>query len=157
MGNTRSKILRMDTTPLTEWQQKYPLTLGKPTERTCYSLFGLEINPGWYPLVEDLIAKIEGHLAEKQALGLLDPDYPFSVFQIKEKYGTLRFYVSAADDTIFQWIHEAERKSASVCEMCGADGKLCGSSWLHTLCESCRTANGIDPLNTQLWGDDNGT
>lgn len=141
----------MDMTPLTTWQQKYPLTLGKSAEATCYSLFGLEINAGWYPLVEDLIAKIEGHLAEKQALGLLDPDYPFSVFQIKEKYGTLRFYVSAADDTIFQWIREAEAKSASVCEFCGADGKLCGSSWLHTLCEPCRVAQDIEPFDKTAW------
>ena len=147
----------MDTTPLTEWQQKYPLTLGKPEGNTCYSLFGLEINAGWYPLVEDLICKIEGRLAEKQALGLLDPDYPFSVQQIKEKFGTLRFYVYGADDTIYGWINEAEAKSASVCEFCGGDGKLCGSSWIHTLCESCRVAQGIETLNTQLWGDSNGT
>lgn len=134
------------------WRDRFPRTFGQVDEGSCFALFGLEINKGWYPIVEELAGKIEARLAEKEAMGLLDPDYPFSIFQIKEKYATLRVYVNSADDTIFKWIHEAEQKSKHTCEFCGAEGKVCGSTWIHTLCEPCRIQRNIEPFDKTAWG-----
>jgi hypothetical protein len=57
--------------------------------------------------------------------------------QVKEKYGTLRFYLSASTDEMENIIDEAERLSAITCEQCGADAKLRGTSWVTTLCDQC--------------------
>jgi len=123
---------------LASWIVQYPLCF----ERTGGSLvlaYGLEYGEGWNPIMEELLEKIEDHLAEKYAAGFRDSDNEFSIQQIKQKFGILRVYVSGADDTIHRWIFEAEHKSAAVCEMCGSPGSLhCaqGGYWLHTMCPS---------------------
>jgi ribosomal protein L37AE/L43A len=57
--------------------------------------------------------------------------------QLKEKYGTLRFYMTSGTKEMFDICNEAERKSAYVCEFCGAPGKLRRGGWLLTLCNAC--------------------
>ena len=62
----------------------------------------------------------------------------FAVSQVKEKFGTLRFYCSGTDK-IDQYVTMAEQLSAMTCELCGAPGKLdTTESWYRTLCEKCR-------------------
>lgn len=64
-------------------------------------------------------------------------DYP-RASQVKEKYGTLSFYMTHGTDEIFDLIGDAERKSAKVCEDCGKKGKLrTDRSWIKTLCSKC--------------------
>lgn len=55
--------------------------------------------------------------------------------QIKEKFGTLRFYVNGADDYCHGIINFAESMSACTCEVCGQLGKLNNQGWLKTRCE----------------------
>lgn len=57
--------------------------------------------------------------------------------QVKEKWGTLRFYITHGTDKMYDLISEAERKSATICESCGQPGTLRGSSWVETLCDEC--------------------
>jgi hypothetical protein len=57
--------------------------------------------------------------------------------QVKEKYGTLRFYMTTETDEMSSLIDEAELKSAVVCEDCGSTGKLRGGGWARTLCDDC--------------------
>jgi len=47
----------------------------------------------------------------------------FEVVQVKEKLGTLRFYVSHHTDTIDERIVEAQKESSRTCEVCGQPGK----------------------------------
>jgi len=127
--------MNMDATEQYEkWKMQYPLCF----ERTGSCMdFGLQCGSGWFPLLGRLLAKIEAHLAEKYAAGFRDPDYGFRIDQIKEKFGTLRFYVGGGDDQIFQWIVDAERESARTCELTGLSGTLHtkrGGFWLQTLC-----------------------
>lgn len=65
------------------------------------------------------------------------PEAPAQVVatQVKEKYGTLRFYVDYADDYVRGAIALAEHLSARTCETCGAAGKLRGDFWLSTRCD----------------------
>ena len=54
--------------------------------------------------------------------------------QVKEKYGTLRFYYNGGDDMISGMERMAEAMSAVTCEVCGAPGKTLGGGWIRTLC-----------------------
>lgn len=57
--------------------------------------------------------------------------------QVKEKFGTLRFYLTSGTDEMYDLIHEAEAKSATTCEDCGTPGKRRGGGWILTLCDQC--------------------
>ena len=56
--------------------------------------------------------------------------------QVKEKYGTLRFYYDGGDDFIHGAVAMAEGMSSRTCEVCGSPGKLFGGGWVSTLCET---------------------
>jgi hypothetical protein len=84
---------------------------------------------GWSKIVEELVQAAD----ESGAV----------ILQVKEKFGTLRFYVSGGNGALHALIDKAERRSASTCEACGADRpeddvKRTHSVWLRTLCARCR-------------------
>lgn len=58
-----------------------------------------------------------------------------TVTQVKEKYGTLRFYYSGGDEYIDGLVAMAESMSAATCEECGKPGRTNNNGWLRTLCE----------------------
>lgn len=98
---------------------------GDPME-TCMA-WGFECGDGWFELIKELSEKLE-------PLGAV-------AAQVKEKYGTLRFYIEGisegAFDEAYDLIDEAEEKSAEICEKCGQPGKLRGGGWVQTLCDEC--------------------
>lgn len=61
------------------------------------------------------------------------------VAQVKEKFGTLRFYYEGGDEYVAGLVSMAESMSAVTCEECGVPGKTGGDGWIRTLCDSCRT------------------
>lgn len=95
------------------------------------------VESGWYPLIADVDRQLRN----------LDPYY--IVHQVKQKFGTLRYYCWPSGDEpsgstldAFESItEEAERVSAVTCERCGsAESSLCHqANGLHvrTLCSSC--------------------
>lgn len=84
------------------------------------------VGSGWWPLIEQL----------HQDILTIDPDYQLD--QAKEKLGLLRFYASSNKwSEISPLISAAEGKSASICERCGAEGKLRTDEWwVKTLCDN---------------------
>jgi hypothetical protein len=60
--------------------------------------------------------------------------------QVKEKFGTLRFYYSGGDDYISGMVSLAESMTAVTCEGCGNPGKSRGGGWIHTYCDPCEEA-----------------
>jgi hypothetical protein len=58
-----------------------------------------------------------------------------TVVQVKEKFGTLRFYIRAGTDEHYNYIRFAENLSAVTCEDCGAPGKMRGRGWYYTACD----------------------
>jgi len=73
-----------------------------------------------------------------------DPTVPQVIAtQVKEKFGTLSFYVQAADDKVRAYIEFAEHLSAHMCEKCGATtgvtqvGTGASKTWIKTLCQNC--------------------
>ena len=59
-----------------------------------------------------------------------------TVVQVKEKFGTLRFYIQAGTDAHYNYISFAESMSAVTCETCGKPGKRLGHGWIYTACET---------------------
>jgi len=80
--------------------------------------FGFECDDGWFELLYDLSREITEHCA---ASG--DP-VPLAV-QVKEKFGTLRFYADNTSETVDDIIEKYQEKSGGICEVTGAPGKLC--------------------------------
>ena len=131
----------------------------------------IRCSEGWYPLIAELDANI----------AKIFPDY--EIQQVKEKFGTLRYYWSAEtplpeccvsyrysegmddhllgthadrvthdqkeDDALMltfetntnkveKLVHDAEFRSASICELCSAPGALnTANYYVRTLCASC--------------------
>lgn len=58
--------------------------------------------------------------------------------QVKEKFGTLRFYYTGGDEYISGMVTMAESMSAITCEGCGNPGESHGGGWIKTMCEACQ-------------------
>ena len=83
-----------------------------------------EIDSGWYGLIKNLIVE------------LLEAGWDKEVHQVKEKYGTLRFYTGGATDKMYEIIRQYERVSAVTCEVCGEVGQIRPGGWIKTLCDT---------------------
>jgi hypothetical protein len=57
------------------------------------------------------------------------------VAQIKEKFGTLRFYIDNGNEVSNAIVHYAELMSEVTCERCGNVGKTYHMGWHKTLCK----------------------
>ena len=58
-----------------------------------------------------------------------------TVTQVKEKFGTLRFYYSGGDEYIEGLVSMAESMSAVTCEECGNPGRVRRGGWLRCQCD----------------------
>lgn len=92
------------------------------------SPWGFGCESGWEILLTQLCGRLD-------ALALLE----LRVVQVKEKYGTLRFYVHGSTDEVQAMIRQAEAESAKTCEWCGAPGQMRESErrYFLTLCPPC--------------------
>lgn len=120
-------------------------------ERRDWGMYEIAGNPGWLPIIEDLLAGIEGKLSPDKAAS-------FRINQIKEKFGTLRFYYESqpmfvdslgssgpstfqvqTDDNPFEeidgLINDAVSRSARTCVYCGDAGSIRTDGWWLTVCD----------------------
>ena len=73
--------------------------------------FGFQCGDGWYNILWRLCVDME-----PMVIGLeKETGERFEVVQVKEKLGTLRFYVSHHTDTIDERIVEAQKESSRTC------------------------------------------
>ena len=83
-----------------------------------------EVSQGWNQLIKDLISD------------LIKMGWNREVIQVKEKFGTLRFYINEGTDDIHRRIAKAEMESSTICEATGKPGKLRNDiGWWRTLCD----------------------
>ena len=139
----------MKTEHAHELLTKYPklFSVSPEREKMPFPMFGFEVGDGWYNIIDQLCFQIQNHidwhngrrekLLEKNPYNSKIPDEISQVVvdQVKEKFGTLRFYASGGDDFTAGMIRMAEAMSSVTCETCGAPGMIRGRSWLYTACD----------------------
>ena len=74
----------------------------------------------------------------KEPRTIPDPIEQVVATQVKEKFGTLRFYYCGGDNYIRGLVDMAENMSGVMCEVCGSPGWRRRGSWFRTLCEEHR-------------------
>ena len=103
--------------------------------------WGLEIGEGWITIVRRAGLEIEGEL-HKMVRNGADINLLPAIFQIKEKFGGLRFSLRRIDraaypDPIRQIVARVIREAETVCERCGQPGELRKGQWRSVLCIDC--------------------
>lgn len=102
--------------------------------------FGFECSNGWFNLIYELSKKLDEIIKKNNLKDVY-------ASQVKEKFGTLRFYLTCGTDEIFDLVDEYERKSGDICEDCGRPGSLKSrGTWLRTQCPECQEKNGYSNL-----------
>lgn len=84
-----------------------------------------QVGPGWAKLVGDLIED------------LFAAGWDGRIQQIKEKFGSLRFYARTRTDEQQMLIDAAAEKSSVTCEKCGEPGQIRPGGWIVCLCLAC--------------------
>ena len=137
--------------------EKYPLIFSQPCD--------IGINDGWFDIIDMLCNniqhRIDNAVTQRQYAiewneDVNDPDFEWTKFgereerkvpelveqvvvkQIKEKFGTLRFYYDGGDDYIRGLEAMAGSMSSVTCEECGSPGKSRSTEkkrWLLVLCD----------------------
>jgi hypothetical protein len=128
----------------------------KDMKETCMC-WGFECGNGWFNILDQLMGNIQSHidwnLRQRQvAIDFNSKAAPESMRkvpelvpqvtldQVKEKFGTLRFYYTGGDNYIDGMVRMAESMSSVICEGCGNVGERRGGGWVHTYCTPCEEA-----------------
>lgn len=144
--------------------EKYPLIFSQRCE--------MSIGDGWFDIIDVLCANIQSRIdnvaqqrewAIKWNNDVNDPEYDWSdkssfikreervvpelidqvvAKQIKEKFGTLRFYYDGGDGYISGLESMAGSMTSRICEECGNPGKARSGDWIRTLCDKHATEKG---------------
>jgi hypothetical protein len=86
-------------------------------------------------LSRDYVEKRKQEFIEDPLREIPEPIAQVTLDQVKEKFGTLRFYYSGGDDYISGMVTMAESMSGVTCETCGKPGTSTGGSWIKTACK----------------------
>ena len=123
--------------------ERYPFLLprnrftNKIPENFNYSYTELDAMPdGWRNTFgERMCEEIRNALIEANCLD------KYRISQIKEKYGTLRWYDFGATQKVYDIISKYEYLSQFICDRCGkpADYQTCG--WIENICNKCYNAS----------------
>jgi hypothetical protein len=89
----------------------------------------------------DFKEKRRQELIDQYPVSIPEPIPQVTLDQVKEKFGTLRFYYSGGDDYIHGLVSMAESMSGVTCETCGKPGTSTGGGWIKT---ACKEHGGID-------------
>jgi hypothetical protein len=145
-----------------KFREKYPLLFRDTNEMNPVNLFGIEVSQGWQKLLDTAFRCIySNYRSEKRAVDYwserlkekADPcekdleylkeckerlaaaeDSLPTVFQCKEKFGTLRLYCDNVSPYAQGVIDMVEQMSEITCEVCGDAGITYATGWHKTLC-----------------------
>ena len=90
-------------------------------------------------LNQDYVEKRKQEFIDDPLREIPDPIPQVTLDQVKEKFGTLRFYYSGGDDYIRGLVSMAESMSGVTCEECSAPAQTHGPGWIRTICVPCET------------------
>lgn len=113
---------------------RFPFFNPKASIQTSLMGFGFACGDGWFDIIWCLSEDIEKILKEKGD----NPQEPFRVLQVKEKFAGLRYYTNWGNEEIWKRIKQAEAEAVRTCEVCGKPGgERSVLSWIRTLCDDC--------------------
>ena len=118
--------------------QRYPKMMvnrDKHMMETCMC-WGFECGDGWFNILDQLMGSIQHHIDWKNKKEEVVAQVTLN--QVKEKFGTLRFYYSGGDDYIDGLVTMAESMSGVTCEECGLPGTQTQGGWIKTACAAHR-------------------
>jgi hypothetical protein len=104
----------------------------KSVQKSLMSI-GFDCGDGWFGLIWTLSQKIE-NAARQAGLEPQSNAWP-EVTQVKQKMGTLRFYLENPTETMTALICKAEQDSEKTCETCGNPGSTVRGFGVKTQCE----------------------
>jgi len=100
--------------------------------------FGFECRDGWFQMISDLSVKLEVICEQALMKGTLIDDLP-KASQVKEKFGSLRFYLSHGLEGMEELIDKAEDQSENICDMCGVPGDMHTDGGCYRVrCNKCK-------------------
>lgn len=118
-----------------------------------YTGFDGSVGDGWIDILDRL------------ATDLIAMGWDRDLHQVKEKFGTLRFYIGEGSEEMWDRIRQAEEESAVTCETCGQPGEVVGRGWYYAACPDhihfrdrdenwgpCPACTGIEPERKDKWG-----
>ena len=110
--------------------------------------WGFDCGDGWYDLIDTLCGEIQHHidnrkrnrevLLKKETFdpNMVPEEIPQVIaVQVKEKFGSLRFYYDGGDDYINGVVRMAESMSCKICMTCGKPGEMVTKGWWHVACD----------------------
>ena len=136
--------------------EKYPSIFRQRslTAQETAMCWGIACGDGWYNLIDDLCGNIQNRVEnvnrqikyriENSPTTLVPTKtevFVCEATQVKEKFGSLRFYTYGGDEYIDGLIAMAESISHSVCTECGNRVEKTNEiqrGWIYTLCNSCK-------------------
>ena len=120
--------------------EDYPLIFAdryKPMTETAMC-WGFECGDGWFNIIDNMCYQIQHHIdynKRRIGVGVELEDIPQVVAtQVKEKFGSLRFYYDGGDDYISGIVSMAEAMSTVTCMTCGKPGTMQKEGWWHVAC-----------------------
>jgi hypothetical protein len=121
---------------LKELHKKYPVIFSNGRS--------FQHSHGWYKVLDELCSQLTTIMNKVEIVVTAE--------QVKEKFGTLRFYHSVKfpedlpDSDARDWneiirslVSRAEMMSGYTCERCGEQGKIRPGGWIKTLCDECNS------------------
>ena len=120
---------------LCEQYPKMMVNRNKPMMETCMC-WGFDCGDGWFNILDQLMGNIQHHIDWKNKNSEVVAQVTLD--QVKEKFGTLRFYYSGGDDIIDGMVRMAESMSGVTCQECGNPGTQTQGGWIKTVCEAHR-------------------
>lgn len=122
----------------------------KSPKETCLA-WGLECGDGWFAIIKELCKDVDEYCKDRPFVIVAD--------QVKEKFGTLRFYYhterSEGEESdedykaIRDIVSKYERLSETTCEVTGKKGNLVArrpGGWMKTLCKEEAKKTGRSPV-----------
>jgi len=128
----------------------YPLIFADRRKSMMETLmcWGFDCGDGWYDLIDTLCGQIQHHIGNRKRnrevilskeifnQDMVPEEIPQVVaVQVKEKFGSLRFYYDGGDEHISGLVSMAEAMSTKICMTCGKPGKLYTQGWWNVACE----------------------
>jgi len=93
--------------------------------------WGIECGDGWYNLIDTLCDAIQSYIDWNDKEQVIAE-------QVKQKYGSLRFYIRGGDMHVHGMISFAEKMSTKICEECGTMENVSQTKgWIKTICAEC--------------------